>query len=65
MPLREQQTLFGLVDAAGIGVALLPTLIMRPVKSVSGLIGIGPAESITAQGTPCDRCLLDTCRMRR
>jgi len=65
MPLTEQRTLFGLVDAAGIGVELLPTLIMRPVKSVSGIIGMGPAESITAQGTPCDRCLLESCRMRR
>ncbi|MCC6860280.1 MAG: hypothetical protein IT158_17055 [Bryobacterales bacterium] len=65
MPMTDQRTLFRLVDAPGIGVELLPTLIMRPVKSISGLIGIGPKESITSQGSPCDHCLRETCRMRR
>jgi hypothetical protein len=63
--LAQQQTLFGLVDAGRIGVELLPTLIMKPVKSVSGLLGIGPKNAIAEYGNPCDRCPLLDCRMRR
>lgn len=63
--LSDQRTLFGLIEASRIGVELLPSLIMRPVKSVSGLIGIGRAERVRAYGNPCDRCPLEDCRMRR
>lgn len=65
IPLSEQRTLFRLIDAGRIGVELLPTLIMRPVKSVSGVIGIGPLEKVRAYGNPCDSCPLTDCRMRR
>jgi hypothetical protein len=65
IPLTEQRTLFRLVDAGRIGVELLPTLIMKPVKSVSGLVGIGPRKAVAAHGKPCDRCPLLDCRMRR
>ncbi len=63
--LSQQRTIFELVDAAAIGVELLPTWIMKPVKSVSGLIGMGPSDSVVAYGNPCDRCPLSDCRMRR
>ncbi len=63
--LAQQRTIFKLIDAARIGVELLPALIMKPVKSVSGLIGIGPADAVTAYGNPCARCPLTDCRMRR
>jgi len=63
--LTQQRTLFGLVDAASVGVELLPTLIMKPIKSVSGVIGIGPADAVAAYGNPCDRCPLVDCVMRR
>lgn len=65
MALEQQRTLFGLLDASRIGVELLPSLVMRPVKSVSGLIGMGPADRVQAYGNPCDRCPLVDCRMRR
>jgi hypothetical protein len=65
IPLAQQRTVFRLLEARCIGVELLPTLIMRPVKSVSGLIGIGPRERIQAAGNPCDRCAMIDCRMRR
>ena len=65
MSLAQQRTIFGLVDASAVGVELLPTYIMRPVKSVSGIIGLGPESEITAYGTPCDKCPLENCRMRR
>jgi hypothetical protein len=63
--LSQQRTIFSLVDAGLIGVELLPTLIMKPVKSVSGLIGMGPKDAVHAYGNPCDRCPLTDCRMRR
>ena len=65
IPLEEQRILFGLLDASRIGVELLPTLIMRPLKTISGLIGIGPAERVRAYGNPCELCPLADCRMRR
>jgi len=65
IPLSEQRTLFELIDAGRVGVELLPTLIMRPLKSVSGVIGIGPAERVQAYGNPCHQCPLTDCRMRR
>ncbi len=65
IPLQEQRKIFRLLDASRIGVELLPTLIMRPVKTISGLIGIGSAERVRAYGNPCDRCPLTDCRMRR
>jgi len=65
MSLDEQQTLFSVVDARPIGVELLPTLIMRPIKSVSGLLGIGQREAVETHGVPCQWCSLEHCRMRR
>jgi hypothetical protein len=38
---------------------------MKPVKSVSGLIGIGPQAAVHAYGNPCQRCPSLDCRMRR
>jgi cobalamin-dependent methionine synthase I len=65
MSLSQQRTNFRLIEAGDIGVELLPTLIMKPIKSVSGLIGMGPQEAVEAFGNPCDRCPLLDCRMRR
>jgi len=63
--LRQQRTLFRLLDASRLGVELLPALIMQPLKSVSGLIGIGPRAQVQAAGNPCDHCGKMDCRMRR
>jgi hypothetical protein len=65
IPLEQQRTLFGLLDASLVGVQLLPTMIMRPLKTISGLIGIGPEDRVRAYGNPCDRCPLVDCQMRR
>lgn len=64
LSLSQQRVIFQHVEAGKIGVELLPTLIMKPVKSVSGIIGIGAASAVKA-GSPCDRCPLLDCRMRR
>jgi hypothetical protein len=63
--LVQQKSVFRLVDGSRVGVELLPTMIMKPLKSVSGLIGIGPEGSIASCGSPCDHCTLLDCAMRR
>ncbi len=65
MALTEQRTLFRLFGDLDTGVTLTDSCLMRPLKSVSGLIGLGPADLVTAFGSPCDRCELYTCAMRR
>jgi cobalamin-dependent methionine synthase I len=65
MALAEQHTLFSLFGDFDVGVTLTGSCLMRPLKSVSGLIGLGPAERVLAFGSPCDRCELYNCAMRR
>ena len=65
MSLTEQSKLFSLFDQKNIGVTLSADCLMLPLKSVSGLIGIGPAEEVEEFGSPCDRCELQNCAMRR
>jgi len=65
MGLVEQRTLFGLFGTTDVGVTLTDSCLMQPLKSVSGLIGLGPADRVQAFGSPCDRCELYNCSMRR
>ena len=61
-PLTEQRPLFSLMgdtDAA-IGVRLMPSLLMAPTKSVSGIVF--PTESTFAS---CQLCPRDECPNRR
>ncbi len=58
-----QDQVFSLVNAAGIGVALTPSRLMVPRKSVSMVIGLG--SRIVTGGHHCDLCgMKDTCRYR-
>jgi hypothetical protein len=65
MALTEQRPLFALLGDATAGVELTEACVMRPLKSVSGLVGLGPAELVRAGGSPCDRCDMRQCSMRR
>ncbi|MBM3998653.1 MAG: hypothetical protein FJ297_03750 [Planctomycetes bacterium] len=65
MKLTEQRKLFGLVDATAIGVTLNGDCQMHPIKSLSGLIGLGPADRVADLGSACDHCGHTTCSMRR
>ena len=65
MSLTEQTKLFSLFGRENIGVTLSAECLMTPLKSVSGLIGLGPADQVEQFGTPCDRCELHNCAMRR
>jgi len=65
MDLSQQHAIFRLTAAESVGVVLLPSLMMSPAKSISGLVGIGPEGEIDLQASPCDRCLQVGCHMRR
>jgi hypothetical protein len=65
MHLTQQQPLFAAIDASAVGVKLSDVCLMDPIKSVSGLIGIGDNLAIDNIGTPCQRCSKTDCMMRR
>ncbi len=65
MHLTQQRPLFDALDAAAVGVRLSDVCLMQPIKSVSGLIGIGPAGAIEDIGNPCRFCGKSDCLMRR
>jgi hypothetical protein len=65
MALTEQRTLFGLFAGHAIGVSLTAECVMRPLKSVSGLIGLASPDAVRQFGSPCDRCDAHRCHMRR
>jgi hypothetical protein len=51
---RGQPEIFRIIDAAAVGVTLLPSLVMRPVKSLSLVIGVG--SQIDTSARICDFC---------
>jgi hypothetical protein len=65
MDLEQQRALFRLVQAGAVGVELLPTFLMKPLKSISGVIGMGPKEAVDAGRSTCERCGQVHCPMRR
>jgi len=65
MDLSQQRLLFQLAPAGTVGISLLPSLFMRPLKSISGLVGLGPREVVGIHLSPCEPCPLTGCHMRR
>jgi hypothetical protein len=67
MAIAQQRVLFGLVDAEAAGITLLPSMLMQPLKSVSGIVGLGPmaGPGAVAPVSPCDACARIGCHMRR
>jgi hypothetical protein len=62
-PLEGQRELFDLVPAEEIGVTLADTFLMRPLKSLSLVVGMG--ENLSAGSSPCEFCSLSqVCRYR-
>jgi hypothetical protein len=59
----EQQKLFRLLPPGYLGVRLTDTSLMRPIKTVSGLIGVGPA--VRRSPYTCSLCDLGDCLYRR
>jgi hypothetical protein len=61
-PLEAQRDLFDLAPAEEIGVTLMDSYLMYPLKSLSMVVGIG--QNLTT-GSPCELCsLTDVCRYR-
>jgi len=60
---REQQALFAIFPAEPCGIKLNDSCLMHPVKSVSGIVGLG-AEIIQLPYA-CDICGLKTCYKRK
>ena len=61
--IREQRGIFDLLPADRIGVALLPSFLMKPIKSVSGIIGIGADKNPGPY--MCDLCNMTNCLVKR
>lgn len=61
----QQAVVFASLPARSIHVRLTPSSLMVPIKSVSGLIGIGPASKVSPSGYPCSYCDHPHCMQRR
>jgi hypothetical protein len=59
----EQQKLFALLPPGFCGINLSPSSLMTPVKSVSGIIGIGP--ELERKGSQCRLCSDLSCQFGR
>ncbi|NDP22228.1 MAG: 5-methyltetrahydrofolate--homocysteine methyltransferase [Paludibacter sp.] len=60
---REQKQLFSLLPAEPCGIKLNDSCLMHPVKSVSGMVGIGSEVRILPYS--CNICGLSTCYKRK
>jgi hypothetical protein len=63
--IEDQRVIFGLVDNVEKHVELTEHFIMKPRKSVSGVIGIGERTDVERQGNACRYCGRKTCEYRR
>ncbi len=59
----DQHKLFSLFQNITCGVTLTPSALMQPVKSISGVIGIG--HEVTYREYPCTLCSSKQCVYRR
>jgi hypothetical protein len=65
MTVRQQIPLFASLPVQRINVRRTPSCLMLPVKSISGLIGIGPADKVNPGGYACEACTHPDCEQRR
>lgn len=57
-PLREQSRVLSLVEAEQIGVSISRSHILKPHKSATGLVGMGPGYRDSTVGSVCYLCKL-------
>jgi hypothetical protein len=62
-PVKNQQELFSFFPEKFCGISLSASCMMHPIKSVSGVIGIGPG--VKYQSYICDTCKDEHCIYRR
>lgn len=65
MEISQQRRLFQLLQADAVGVRLMPSMLMHPLKSISGLVGLAPKEAVSTYRSPCDVCQRVGCPMQR
>jgi hypothetical protein len=63
--IEEQKKIFQMVDGKRIGVELNESCLMVPFKSISGVYGFGPEDSIDKTRVACDLCPRENCIGRR
>lgn len=61
--IREQKQLFSLIPENKCNISLSESCLMQPIKSVSGIIGIG--ENVKKMNYACDICNYPTCIYRK
>lgn len=59
----EQHKLFSILPANFCGISLNESALMNPIKSVSGIIGVG--KEVTWNDYLCDTCLMKECIYRK
>jgi hypothetical protein len=62
-PVTQQKKLFNIFDSKQLDVQLLDSCLMKPRKSISGVFGITPQESVSYN--PCRDCPTRSCDSRR
>ena len=62
-PLKDQRALFELIGENPTAIRLSPSCLMSPIKSVSGIIGLGPTVRRREYG--CVVCRNETCIYRK
>lgn len=63
--ISQQKEIFQALSGDTAGIRLTKSLLMIPRKSVSGIIGIGPAGSNIEEYNPCCTCRQEDCPGRR
>lgn len=61
--LTGQKNLFAVMGGNPCGITLSEVCLMNPIKSISGVVGIGPEVNVKMYG--CQFCTLDTCYKRK
>ncbi len=61
----QQKKIFQAMNGDTAGIRLTKSLLMIPRKSVSGIIGIGPADNNIGEYNPCKTCRKKDCPGRR
>ncbi len=61
-PVSDQQKLFSVLNGDSCGVSLNNSSLMTPIKSVSGIVGIGP--EVKYRGYTCSKCPTEHCIYR-
>lgn len=60
---NEQQKIFGLMPPGWCGITLSESSLMSPIKSISGIIGIGP--EVAYHSASCTLCPMPDCQFRK